>query len=834
MSGLSIYHPSKSIRSRLLLYMLAVSSVAVLLLAVAAANTTRRIGTTAEESSATALLEQAENFLTQLNLSQARENDLLLEKSQTAGFNIAAYIAQVYANPDAFQGDFWLADEHMQLGADGQYANLPGDTTSVFVPNFVPIDTDLMKEIERGAYLDFVFASGMDNAPNIEAIYFSTPNNVLRYYPNINLGEVLPPDFTSTGRPWYTGSVDQEGIGEPYWAPVYRDATGLGLITTFSVPVYGANNNLFGVLGLDLTLGGIQENIESSQILQTGYSFLVDQDGSTISLPMQGYQDLNVRPPENDEPNPNIRLLNTAFTPILDQLLSGKSGFATVSADGQEMYVAFTPLETTGWILATVADRAEVLASVDVLREEIEQSTTDLIIFNLLPISLVIFAGVLVSGLLLTNQLVRPIQRLAEVAQRLRQQKWQVELPKVADDEIGVLAHSMQDMAQELRSLVTGLEERVAQRTSELERKTIQVQLAAEIARDATSLTATGEMENVQVLMERAVYMIRDRFGFYHAGIFLLDQNAEYAVLRAATGEAGRVLIAKGHRLKVGETGIVGYATGHGKPRITGDVTRDPNHYRNPYLPDTRSELALPLRVGDRTIGALDVQSTELSAFTEDDITTLQTMADQLAVAIENARLLQRVQANLAELERLYSRYERNAWQQTTQQQSIAGFRYSPAGIQALSPFLPLDPTEIVSEKLIHIPLQVRDIQIGSLEVWPQEQGFLPDEKDFLEEIGRRISQAMESARLFEESQTRAMREETINLITNQVRSSVNMEAVLQNTVRELGKALGATRTSIQLGVFDDKPAEDDNQSPGEALENDDSSAAKSNGRGQV
>jgi|GEM_PF-722557 len=834
MSDQSVHRPSKSIRFRLLFYMLAVSSAAVLLLAVAAANTTRRIGTTAEESSATALLEQAENFLTQLNLSQARENDLLLEKNQTAGFNIAAYIAQVYANPQAFKGEFWPADEHMQLGDDGQFANLAGDTTSVFVPNFVAINADILKEIEQGAYLDFVFASAIDNAPNIEAIYFSTPNNVLRYFPNINLGEVLPPDFASTGRPWYIGSVDQEGTGEPYWAPVYRDATGLGLITTFSVPVYGVDNILYGVLGLDLTLGAIQENIETSQILQTGYSFLVDQDGSAIALPMQGYQDLNVRPPENDETNPNLRVLNTAFTPILDQLLSGETGFTTVSADGRDLYVAYTPLESTGWVLATVADREEVLASVEVLRGEIEQSTTDLIIFNLLPISLVIFAGVLVSGLLLTNQLVRPIQRLAEVAQSLRQQEWQVELPKVADDEIGVLAHSLQDMAHELRSLICGLEERVEQRTSELERKTTQVQVAAEIARDATSLTATGEMENVQALMERAVYLIRDRFGFYHAGIFLLDQNAEYAVLRAATGEAGRVLIEKGHRLKVGETGIVGYATGHGKPRITGDVTRDPNHYRNPYLPDTRSELALPLRVGDRTIGALDVQSKELGAFTEDDITTLQTMADQLAVAFENARLLQRVQANLAELERLYKQYERNAWQQTTQQQAVAGYLYSPSGTRPVSQSLPLEPTEMISEKPIEIPLHVRDIQIGSLEVWPQEQGFLPDEKDFLEEIGRRISQAMESARLFEESQTRAMREETINLITSQVRSSINMEAVLQNTVRELGKALGAARTFIQLGVFEeDQPGESD-QNPGEVRGNDEGSATKSNGRGQV
>ena len=830
MADQALPNPKKSIRFRLLFYMLAISSAAVLILAVVAASTTRRIAIIAEESSSGALLAQAEDFLTRLNTSQARENDLLLEKTQEAGLNLAAFIAQVFNNPEVFRVGLWSAAAHMQVGGEGQYSNTLADTTSVFVPNSMVINESILNEVERTAYLDYVFTSAKQNAPNIEAVYFATPNNVLRYYPNINLGEVLPADFASTGRPWYLGATGQAATRKPYWAPVYRDATGLGLITTFSVPVYGEENQLYGVLGLDITLGEIQKNIETSQILETGYSFLVAQDGSTLAMPAQGYLDIHVRPPEGGQANPNLRVLNTPFNSILDDLLSGKSGFNEVSTDGKEIYVAFTPLESTGWVLATVANKEEVLASVTELRSEIDRSSMNLVVFQLLPISLAIFIGVLISGYILSNQLVRPIQRLAEVAQRLRQKEWKVEFPKVTDDEIGVLANSLQELSYELQDMISSLEERVAQRTSELERKTAQVQVASEIARDASSLTAKGEMESVQFLMERAINLIRDRFGFYHAGIFMLDPKKEFAVLQAATGEAGRLLIEKGHRLKVGETGIVGYATGHGKPRITGDVTHDPNHFKNPMLPETRSEMALPLRIGEQVIGALDVQSTELNAFSEDDITILQTMADQLAVAIENARLLQNIQSNLVELERLYNQYERKAWEQTSHQQPVRGYFYGESGLHPL-PDSSEGQTERDIEKLakpVSIPLEVRNVPIGSLEVWPQDEGFLPEASEFLEEVGRRISQAMESARLFEESQARAYREETINRVVNQVRSSINMETVLQNTVHELGNALGANRTFIQLGVLD----ENNNEEPNEIKSNGKSIPVERRGQG--
>ena len=183
----------------------------------------------------------------------------------------------------------------------------------------------------------------------------------------------------------------------------------------------------------------------------------------------------------------------------------------------------------------------------------------------------------------------------------------------------------------------------------DLERRIIQLQVAADIASDAATLL------EVDVLLDRAVNLVRDRFGFYHAGIFMIDEQGEYAILKAATGEAGKAMLAAGHKLKVGEVGIVGYVTGTGQPRIALDVGSDAVYFQNPNLPHTRSEMALPLKRGGVVIGALDVQSQEPAAFDEEDVTILQTMADQLATAIENARLFEATRQQVEELTALHA-----------------------------------------------------------------------------------------------------------------------------------------------------------------------------------
>jgi GAF domain-containing protein/CheY-like chemotaxis protein len=178
------------------------------------------------------------------------------------------------------------------------------------------------------------------------------------------------------------------------------------------------------------------------------------------------------------------------------------------------------------------------------------------------------------------------------------------------------------------------------------ERRATLLHAAAKVGRSVTSIL------DPDLLLEQTVDIICDEFGFYYAGVFLIDETGEWAVLSAGRGEAGAQMVAAGHKLKVDGHSMIGAATGQRQARIALDVGEEPVHFKNPYLPHTRSEMALPLVVGDTVIGAVTVQSVDEAAFTEDDITTLQTMADQLAVAINNANLYLENRRLLARVER--------------------------------------------------------------------------------------------------------------------------------------------------------------------------------------
>jgi HAMP domain-containing protein len=245
--------------------------------------------------------------------------------------------------------------------------------------------------------------------------------------------------------------------------------------------------------------------------------------------------------------------------------------------------------------------------------------------------AVLVVLSVLVSTVVVAyfgSRMLRPLGTLTEFSERISRGEWQHRVPQDREDELGALAGALNRMAEELSGLYRSLEARVEERTR-------QVRTAAEVAR---AVTSTPQLED---LLRRAVELIRERFGFYHVSIFLLDAEGQNAVLRESTGQVGAVLKARGHRLAVGSQSIIGWVTANNQARIASDVGRDPVHLSNELLPETRAEAAVPLQVAGRVLGALDVQSTESSAFTPEMLEVLQTLADQLSAAILNARLAQ-------------------------------------------------------------------------------------------------------------------------------------------------------------------------------------------------
>ncbi|MBN1583988.1 MAG: GAF domain-containing protein, partial [Anaerolineae bacterium] len=230
---------------------------------------------------------------------------------------------------------------------------------------------------------------------------------------------------------------------------------------------------------------------------------------------------------------------------------------------------------------------------------------------------------------------------------------------------------------RELEAIRASLEERVADRTSELERRARYLGLSAQVARDAAAV-----LDDPQALFTQVVNLIGQQLGFYHIAIFMLDATGERAVLAAASSEGGRRMLAREHQVRIEQDGgIVGEVVQQGVPRIVLDVNLDVEFHYEPELLDTRSQIALPLQARGQIIGVLDVQSTEPEAFSDEDVTVLQTLADQVAMAISNARLFQQAQQAVEAERQAYGQMTQEAWRKMLREQANQGVIRNDRGL---------------------------------------------------------------------------------------------------------------------------------------------------------
>ena len=420
-------------------------------------------------------------------------------------------------------------------------------------------------------------------------------------------------------------------------------------------------------------------------------------------------------------------------------------------------------------------------------------------------VAAIAIAAVVVSARTIAD----PIKTLAQTTESFAAGKLSVRAMVDRQDEIGALAKAYNQMATQLQEIIGKLEQRVADRTKDLENQTLNLRVAAEIARDATSA------RDVQELLARSADLIASRFNFYHIGIFLLDKSGEYAVLVASPSAPGKKMIENGHRLPVGEVGLVGRVSATGEPRIALDTDADAVFFNNPYLPTTRSEMALPLKVEGNIIGVLDVQSEHPQAFTKDDVAIMQVMADQLATAIERTRLLQEVERNLRELESAYGRSTRDNWQRLADGAATGhrGYRYDNVRLERITELPELPGEMIPSGEIVHsngshpgtekehsvaVPIKLRGQNIGVVHLKLKE-GYDSSTISIVQAAAERLASAMESARLYEEARLRADREESISRVTTAISASTGYEHILQTTVREIGNILGDTEVAIQI-----------------------------------
>jgi GAF domain-containing protein len=377
------------------------------------------------------------------------------------------------------------------------------------------------------------------------------------------------------------------------------------------------------------------------------------------------------------------------------------------------------------------------------------------------------------------------------------------------------------DVNRELESLADNLENRVRQRTVELDRvNQITTRRAAQLQTIAELAQSIALIQNPNELFPIAAKLISERFGFYHVGIFLLDHDRDFAILQAANSEGGRRMLERGHRLKLG-IGVVGFAAQTGKPRIALDVGTDAVFFNNPDLPETRSEVALPLRSSENTIGVLDVQSTEPGAFSEEDLQVLTTLASQVSIALENARLLADARASAIQVQEVYNEFVRTEWSHTARNMDQAGFRFHSGRIELMeSPIAGPDITSAVEtgkvatvyengsgsrRAVAAVPVKLRGEVIGVMRIESSDlkRIWQDEELSLMEAVAERAALAMENARLFQDARRRAAKEQLISEATSRISGSLNMENILQATARELERALGGSEVVIKFGSKD-------------------------------
>jgi GAF domain-containing protein len=367
---------------------------------------------------------------------------------------------------------------------------------------------------------------------------------------------------------------------------------------------------------------------------------------------------------------------------------------------------------------------------------------------------------------------------------------------------------------RELTDLQQSLEERVSQRTAELERsnrrhqrRVSQFEAISQVTRVITSI------QDLDTLLPYITQVISEHFNVYHTGIFLLDRPREYAALRAANSDGGRRMLMRGHKLRVGQIGIVGYVTATGQARIALDVGSDATYFDNPDMPETRSEIALPLRYAGQVIGALDVQSVEANAFQQDDIETLTTLADQVAATLNNAITLEENRKQLEKHQRTLEEGMREYWKVMRPKALGLGLYLTESAVEPLKQALEgehIQDAIAQNKAILHtpddapstlvVPVRLRGKVIGVVNLKTKNNYKLTrDDAEIVEAVTERLSLAMETASLLQATQHRANIERITADVSSRIGSSSRFETIMQTAAQEISRALGGSDVTVQI-----------------------------------
>jgi GAF domain-containing protein/HAMP domain-containing protein len=609
--------------------------------------------------------------------------------------------------------------------------------------------------------------------------------------------------------------------GQPYASAITFDPETTTPYIVFSSPVRDQHQQIIGIIRAQYDAHVLQNLIieQSNLIGNRSHPILLDENHLRVADSFSPHnQFLLLKPLESNLisrllrekrlPNRSIHEMSTrdyALSSIVDNYTEEPFFSLEMHSDepGHIETGVVVRLSSKPWYVVFVQEQTNLVSKLQT------QSRISTLISTLVAAIVGLFASI-IAGIFST-----PIVRLQETAEKISSGNLEAAVQIETGDEIGKLARSFNYMTKQLRSSILELEDRVQARTTELSKqnealmdRTRQLQTVSDVAREIVS---NQELEN---LLTQLTTLISDRFGYYHVGVFLIDPQGDYAVLRASNSDGGRRMLALQHRLSVGQVGIVGFVAGSGEARIATDVGQDAVFFNNPYLPNTRSEMALPLKTNNQVIGVLDVQSTKPNAFSLEDIELFGILADQIAIAILNNRLYIDTLNALEESERIHRQYLYQEWGKDTNDRQTHGYQSTPHGLTRLvTANNPEIDYVLQSENLfvrnskkstepavLAVPIRLRGVTIGVIKL---EDDSIIDRKWGLDEIksikavADQVGLALENARLLEKTIRRAERERRVLEITGKIRSTNDPQEMINIAVKELQHTLNASRAQI-------------------------------------
>ncbi len=543
---------------------------------------------------------------------------------------------------------------------------------------------------------------------------------------------------------------------------------------SISAPILSPSGEVIGVAAINTLLDDISDAAGATKIGERGYVFVVDELNRLAAHP-----DTNLTSGDS--------LVDFSNYPPVAALRQGSLGLLEFTDENGVLWVAYLSRMENNWGVISQQPRSELLAAT--LR--VQTITIAAALAGL-------FILLTLLGLTI-NRTLQPIGKMTQTVEAISAGDLNQRVEVSDNNEIGILATAFNNMTAQLRDSIANLENRVTERTNDLTRSTEELQQRSveleqfnqQVLIRASQLQALAEVSRaiasinqLEVLLPTVTRVISEHFGFYHAGIFLVDENNEYAVFSAANSPGGQNMLARGHKLKIGQ-GIVGNVVSSGAPRIALETGADSVFLKNPDLPNTRSEMALPLRVGEQIIGALDVQSTEPQAFSDEDVEVLSILADQVSIAIQNARLFEETRRAATENQLLLQQYAREQWSSLIKSRKKIGYRYT-GKVEELK-----EKIDVPGPVTAKVPISIRGQVIGTVAIRSaNQQGFSQDELDIIRAATERAAIAAENARLFEQTTERAERERKVSEITSKIRSTNDPNEMIQIALNELKQTL--------------------------------------------